>query len=127
MTSPLFPVSLKAVLPVDGRFVLLKNERDEWELPGGRLEAGEIPEQALIRELSEELSVAVRPEHLLDCWVYTPVSTPVLIVTWRCRTDATADDLRLSAEHRAIGLFSAAEIPALPMPDGYKRSLLTRP
>jgi 8-oxo-dGTP pyrophosphatase MutT (NUDIX family) len=38
-----FPVSIKGVLVEAGRVVLLENERDEWELPGGRLEPGEPP------------------------------------------------------------------------------------
>jgi putative ATPase len=41
--APRFPVSIKGVLEVGGRIVLLRNERDEWELPGGKLEAGEDP------------------------------------------------------------------------------------
>ena len=39
-----FPVSIKGVLVEAGRVALLENERDEWELPGGRLEPGEAPE-----------------------------------------------------------------------------------
>ena len=33
-----FPVSIKGILVEAGWVVLLENERDEWELPGGRLE-----------------------------------------------------------------------------------------
>lgn len=33
-----YPVSIKGVLVRDGRVVLMHNERDEWELPGGRIE-----------------------------------------------------------------------------------------
>ena len=50
-----FPVSIKGVLVEAGRVVLLENERDEWELPGGRLEPGEAPETCLVREFAEEL------------------------------------------------------------------------
>ena len=34
---PVFAVSIKGVVFIDDRVVLLKNEREEWELPGGRL------------------------------------------------------------------------------------------
>src|SRR5262249_26500120 len=50
----------------DGRFLLIKRgpvERapNQWCFPGGGIEPGESEEQALIREMQEELDVAVRP------------------------------------------------------------------
>ena len=38
--SQRFPVSVKGIVYHNGKIVLLKNERDEWELPGGKLELG---------------------------------------------------------------------------------------
>jgi 8-oxo-dGTP pyrophosphatase MutT (NUDIX family) len=58
-----FPVSIKGVLVEAGRVVLLENERDEWELPGGRLEPGEAPETCLVREFAEELGAVVEVAH----------------------------------------------------------------
>jgi hypothetical protein len=50
----LFPVSVKGVVIRDGRVLLLRNERDEWELPGGKLELGEDPASCVAREITEE-------------------------------------------------------------------------
>ena len=38
-----FPVSVKGVAVQSGRVLLLENERNEWELPGGKLELREEP------------------------------------------------------------------------------------
>src|SRR5271169_6512881 len=54
-----FPVSIKGVLLEAGRAVLLENERCEWELPGGRLQAGEDPAICLACEFAEELGIKV--------------------------------------------------------------------
>jgi ADP-ribose pyrophosphatase YjhB (NUDIX family) len=47
-----------AIFDEDGR-VLLVLERDAWAYPGGRLEAGETPEQAAVREAREEAGIEV--------------------------------------------------------------------
>ena len=51
----MFKVSIKGVLAApDGRVVLLQNDRDGWELPGGQIELGESPAQCLAREIREK-------------------------------------------------------------------------
>ncbi|HEY1383595.1 MAG TPA: NUDIX hydrolase [Dongiaceae bacterium] len=121
--SPVWPVSIKGVCLVGGKVVLLKNERDEWELPGGRLEAGEDPVSCLQRELDEELGIAAKIDALLDCWRYPVLPTrEVLIVTFGVLPMAERE-LRLSDEHKELGLFAPAEIGGLTMPDGYRRSI----
>src|SRR6266480_1871415 len=63
-----FPVSVKGVLLEADRVVLLLNDRDEWELPGGRLERSEDPVACLKREFAEELGAEIVVERILDCW-----------------------------------------------------------
>lgn len=118
-----WPVSIKGVLFVDGKSVLLENERAEWELPGGKLDPGETPERCVVREIEEELGLDVDCVAILDSWVYeVRAGTNVLIVTYGCRLRRAAE-IRISHEHKRVGLFAVDEIDALPMPEGYRRSI----
>jgi len=120
-----FPVSVKGVVPIGDRVLLLRNERAEWELPGGRLELGESPEETLRRELLEETGLSVEIAGLLDCWVFEVLpGRSVVIVTYACRSLAADAAPRLSSEHNAVGFFSPGELVGLPLPDGYRASIL---
>src|ERR1700721_179911 len=80
-----FPVSVKGVAAQDGLVLLLENERDEWELPGGKLELGEDPQECVVREISEETGWQVSPGPILDCWQYRiRENCSVVIVTYGC-------------------------------------------
>ena len=62
--TPLVPCVGAVVHDVDGRLLLVRRGRDphrgRWSLPGGRVEAGESPEQAIEREVLEETGLVVR-------------------------------------------------------------------
>lgn len=119
----LFPVSIKGVSVRDGRVVLLRNERDEWELPGGKLDRDEEPEACLRREIEEEVGWKVRVGPILDSWVYrVDRDRTVFVVAYGCHV-LTGGPPILSQEHRGVRLFTEAEVPALKMPEGYRRSI----
>ena len=67
--SNAFPISVKGVVVLGGLVLLLKNERDEWELPGGKLELGEDPERCVAREIAEEVGWQVETGPILDAWL----------------------------------------------------------
>ena len=118
-----FPVSVKGVVLHAERVVLLKNEREEWELPGGKLEPGESPEGCVTREIHEELGLHITTGPILDSWVYhIAAGVDVLIVTYGCYP-APFTAVAHSPEHRAVGLFTVQEVQTLPMPEGYKKSI----
>jgi 8-oxo-dGTP pyrophosphatase MutT (NUDIX family) len=120
-----FPVSVKGIVYHDGKVVLLKNERDEWELPGGKLELGETPEACVEREIEEELYLSIKAGPLLDSWVYHIYEgVDVLILTYGSYPTPFSE-ITHSPEHKAVGLFSPEEIPFLRMPEGYKKSIRT--
>jgi 8-oxo-dGTP diphosphatase len=55
-----------ALVDADNRVLISKRPEGKalaglWEFPGGKLEAGETPEECLIRELQEELGVTTKP------------------------------------------------------------------
>ncbi len=117
------PISVKAVLVDGARACLLLNERDQWELPGGRLERGESPEQCLLREVREELGLEAVVERLVDARAFAPApGKEVFVLVYRCRLAAAGVPV-LSAEHRQAGWFSLAEMESLVLPDGYLASL----
>ena len=117
------PISVKAVLVEDGRACLLLNERDQWELPGGRLERGESPEQCLLREVREEVGLEAVIERLVDARAFVPApGKEVFVLVYRCRLAAPGATV-LSGEHRQGGWFDLAEMGSLVLPDGYLASI----
>src|SRR5215218_5373588 len=61
-TKPIVLVAAVALVDADGRVLLAERPAGKhlaglWEFPGGKVQPGETPEAALIRELAEELGI----------------------------------------------------------------------
>ncbi len=92
-------------------------------MPGGRLEAGESPEECVAREVREELGLAIEVGPLLDAWVYEPLpERRVLVLAYGCFA-GNFDGMAHGAEHGALGAFEVDGWGEIDLPAGYARVL----
>lgn len=114
MTKPVLVVAAVIRKSEDPERVLVVRRGPEqsgagfWEFPGGKVEAGEMPEQALVREIAEELALDIRVQELIgeEDFAY-PTKTIRLRVYWA--TVKGSSELVLT-EHDAYQWLAPAEI-----------------
>lgn len=78
-----------------------------WEFPGGKVENGETPEEALVREIDEELAVSIRVQELLAEEEYAYPSKSIRLRVYWTETEQT--EVKLS-EHDALKWLLPEEI-----------------
>ena len=103
-------VAVGVLIREDGRFLLTSRPEGKvyagyWEFPGGKLEAGESVEQALARELHEELGVVIEPAAVTR-WREQCVDYPHALVRLHfCRVTAWRGALQM---WRQVGVLPRA-------------------
>src|SRR5688500_17081347 len=102
--DPVLIPGVTAVVFDAGGGVLLQRSRDDnrWYLPGGAMEPGEQPADAIMREVLEETALQVEPERIVGVYAEEPVRYPngdvvlYVSITFACRVVAgearVADD-----------------------------------
>lgn len=78
-----------AVVIREGRVLLTRRTEGQhlagmWEFPGGKLEDGESPEEALVRECREECGIEVEVAEILDVTHHRFPDKDVLLLFYRC-------------------------------------------
>ena len=109
-----------ALIDVDGRVLIAKRPEGKtlaglWEFPGGKVEPGERPEAALIRELREELGIEVS-ESCLAPFVFASHaydSFHLLMPLYLCRR---WDGVVAAREHDALAWVRPNQLSDYPMP-----------
>lgn len=124
-TTPQTPLKLTLVVAValvdaDNRILLAQRPEGKqlaglWEFPGGKVEAGERPEETLIRELKEELGITVKEPCLapLTFASHAYESFHLLMPLYICRR---WEGFVQSLEGQALKWVKPGELRAYPMP-----------
>lgn len=124
------PVSVKGIVIEEGAVWLRRNERDEWELPGGKMDAGEQPVQTAKREMAEELGLDVTVGDIVQAYLYVIDSSldedkGVLVVSYLCAVNSRIGEFEWEGEagNPHFQKFALHEIEVLNMPDFYKEAI----
>ena len=113
-------VAACALIDPDGRVLVAQRPPGKamaglWEFPGGKVEPEERPEDALIRELAEELGITVK-EACLTPFTFASHSYPefhLLMPLFLCRRWESTPTAR---EHSALKWMRAKDLGSIPMP-----------
>lgn len=84
--------------------------KDGWEFPGGKVESGESPEEALRREIREELEVDVNVGDLIDTIEY---DYPAFHLSMKCYACTIASGSPHLLEHEAARWLSADQLDSV--------------
>jgi len=102
------PLLVTAAIIFDGDKVLITRRPDDsrhaglWEFPGGKIDPGESPEEALCREIREELNAEIQVMEIFEVVFYRYDWGPVLILAYHCQLlSKTLHNIGV-AEHRWV-------------------------
>ena len=122
--SDKFPISIKAIIIDNNRVLCLKNERNEWDFPGGKINFSEDVEESLRREVKEETNLNIKNLNILKPLNlnFNDVSEFVLLYKAEISCDFP---ILISYEHSEYNFFSKSEIMNLNMPQDFKNLIYT--
>ncbi len=117
---PIVLVAAAALIDVDGRVLIAQRPEGKslaglWEFPGGKVEPGETPEAALVRELQEELGIDTRDSCLapLTFASHSYEKFHLLMPLYVCRR---WHGFVRATEHKALAWVRANQLRDYPMP-----------
>ena len=117
--SDKFPISIKAIIIDDNKVLCLKNERNEWDFAGGKINFNEDVEECLKREVKEETNLKINNLNILKPLNLNFNDVSVFVLLYKAEISCHSPIL-ISYEHSEYNFFSKSEIKNLNMPQAYK-------
>ncbi len=118
-----FSVSIKGVLEVNGKYLLRKNERQEYELLGGRLDKSDKTAEARVfTEFIEESGITVDVCEQREPWLYEIGTKNIIVVPYVCKAISIPEVL-FDEDGGTLHWLTEAEALGAYMPQGYKDSI----
>lgn len=126
MNKKIQRISIKGVICRDKKIFMLKDSKGNWELPGGKIDFGEHPQETLKREIKEELGISkICIGVVINVWDFLVTvdnnSYQFIIIVYEC--DADLSNLKISDEHLEYKWVSLNEMDGLMVRDGYKETI----
>ena len=84
-----------------------------WEFPGGKVEPGETPEEALARECREELLLEIEAPRVITSVIHRYPGMTIRLMLVECR--ARPGSVPVPQEGQAVGWYRAADMDSLPL------------
>lgn len=120
--SYLLPVSVKSLVIDKNRVLLIKNERNEWDLPGGKVQKNESPLETLNREIKEELNLSIKNSKILCLNSYTFRKQQIFIAIYISEIQGN-NYIKTSSEIFNYDFFNQENLKNLKLTDWSKEAL----
>jgi 8-oxo-dGTP diphosphatase len=121
--------ALKAIVLKNDKILILKRSvrencfSSQWDIPGGRINFGETPEEALKREVKEETGLSIKVLKPVRTWTFfkNKKNTQVIGLTMLCRYKS--GKVKLSKEHKDFRWIKPEDVKKYNIHKGIKKDV----